>query len=198
MPTIIGGSNGVIKAGACVGVLYIETNPSRIDDRFCRLYRGKWYCVHNGRLAKDYKEGDKQVTINHMSHYDNKKKEIVEERRTLKNVITVGRITGKSPCQKAHKNQPAKSTTTLRPDWCGGIAYRVNSEIRVSNGKYTHYTTSKGERKCLLKSKVLPKNYMVHYLHYNIYNDSTGKPFIVEEFATPRTNVVSVKSTSKQ
>lgn len=197
MPILIGGSKGRLKAGVCVGVLYIETDPSRIDDRFCRLYNGRWYCVHNGRLARNYRENETQIFINHKI-WDRRRMRIVEEQRLLSNVITVGRITGDSPCQSAFRPQPAEDTSTLRPNWCGGIAYRVGSEIRVSNGKYTHYTTSTGERRCLLRSSVLPENYTVHYLHYNIYTDNIGKPFILEEFATPRTNVVAVESTSKQ
>lgn len=199
MATLIGGTKGRLKAGDCVGVLYIETDPKRYDERFCIVYKGKHYCVHNGRLAKDYKEGDKQVTINHKSYYDKKKKAIVEEQRRLSNVITVGKITGTSPCDSAKKKQPAQDTNTLRPNWCGGFAYKVGSEIRVSNGKYLYYNTTKGDRKCLLKSRTLPPAYSVYYLHYNIHHGiNGGPPYITEELASPRLNIVAVSSTSRQ
>lgn len=197
MVNLIGGTNGKLKAGDCVGVLYIETDTSRVDDRFCKFYKGKWYCVHNGRLAEDYKKGDKQIAINHKTFYDKNNKMIVEELRFLTNLVTVGKITGKSPCKSAIKDQPNEATKTLRPNWCGGIAYRVNSEIRVSNGKYMFYKTSKGQRKCLLESKVLPPKFTVYYRHYNIHPGENGKPPFIKEELAHRTNIVAVASTSK-
>lgn len=197
MALIIGANAaGVLKAGTCVGVLYIETNPKRINSRFCRKYQGRYYCVHNGRLARDFKPGDKTAIVNHW-YWSKSLKAPIEERRTLHNVQTIGRITRISPCKSALAPQPAGSTNTLRPNWCGALIERVGKVTDMRNGKYLYYEPVPGQVKCLLRSSQVLPQYRVHYAHYNIYQaSSNSKPYIAEQTLV-RDHIIGVVSTSR-
>ncbi|MBI0581076.1 hypothetical protein IEC97_27565 [Neobacillus cucumis] len=199
-PKIINAPSGFIKAGTCVSVLYIETDPKNIDPRFCKTFNNQTYCVHNGRLVTDYRQGETQVFIRHGKYFKKGKGphdpgEIVDELRLLKQVQEIAVIKGESPCNLPPQNQPIQQTTKLYPNWCGAFAYREGKNIRVSNGKYLYYTpTSKGERKCFLDSKDLKSSYVIYYLHYNIHQESpTTKPHLsIEAELVTRKNVVAV------
>lgn len=160
------------KVGSCIGVLY-RSNVNESKD-FCikdPRNKGKFLCVHNGRLVK---KTSQYILVNHFAPTETGAKEETRifYRSSKCPALLDFKVTPNLGCPGERKSKPGN----IRHGTCAGIVVRSNKAYDVKNGRYDYYikTGNPPTEHCYLPEASIPDAIQrVYYYHYPVSSIDT-------------------------